>query len=153
MNEKDPVIEDQVPLIAEEVAQLELQAKFESYSKKQWAAVNDGLPVRFIGFLKNSQYPFVAVISWTDGKETVVTMNEDLRDYNNVTVIKETGPYADWKIDAPVKYWDGPHERHGHYAGTDDNGNATVWDFGGTSWTTQSRFPAPDFVELAEDLK
>ena len=148
----ETVIEDQAPLIAEEVAKLELQAKFESYSKKQWVTVDDELPVRFVDFLKNSQYPFVAVRSWTDGEETVFTMNEDLCDYDNVTVIKETGPYADWKIDAPVKYWDGAYERHAHYAGTDDNGNAMIWSNGNTSWTTKDRWSA-DFVELVEDEK
>ena len=149
----ETVIEDQTPVLAKEVAKLELQAKFESYSKKRWAAVNDGLPVRFIGFLKNSEQPFVVAKEFDDGGESVFTLREDLRmsELDECPLIKETGPYADWKIDAPVKYWDGAYEIHAHFAGIDDNGDATVWRHGGTSWTTCERWPAPDFVELAED--
>ena len=149
----ETVIEDQVPVLAEEVAKLELQAKFESYSKKQWVNMNKGAPVRFLGLLNNSDEPFVVAQMGNDGKEFALLLTENLHIHKGASLpyIKETGPYADWKIDAPVKYWDGPHERHGHYAGTDDNGNAMVWDFGGTSWTSQKRFPAPDFVELVED--
>ena len=148
----ETVIEDQTPVLAKEVAKLELQAKFESYSKKRWAAVNDGLPVRFIGFLKNSEQPFVVAKEFDDGGESVFTLREDLRmsELDECPLIKETGPYADWPMDAKVKYWDGAYERHAHYAGTDENGNATVWRSWGTSWTTQERF-CPEFVELAED--
>ena len=147
------VVEDQTPILAEELAQLELQKKYESYSTRKWVSVDDGLPVRFIGLLKNSGNPFVIAKAFDDEVESVFTLREDLRlsELDEYQLIKESGPYANWKIDAPVIYWDGAYERHGHYAGTDDNGNAMVWDFGGTSWTSQKRFPAPDFVELVED--
>lgn len=151
----ESIIEDQVPVLAEEVAQLELQAKFESYSKKQWITTNYGIPARFLGVLKNSEQPFILVASsLEDGKETVFTLREDLRefDYDDHPAIKENSPYADWPMDAKVRYWDGAYERHAHYAGTDENGNATVWRSWGTSWTTQERF-CPEFVELVEDLK
>ncbi len=149
------VVEDQTPILAEELAQLELQKKYESYSKRQWVTVNYGLPARFIALLKNSDQPFVLACSYKDGKEGTFTLREDLRefDYDEWPAIKENSPYAEWKMDTPVIYWEGAYERHAHYAGTDHDGNATIWGHGGTSWTTSERWPAPDFVELAEDVK
>ena len=154
MDNKDLVIEDQTPILAEELAQLELQKKYESYSKRQWVSVYDGAPVRFAALLKHSEQPFVVVKTWRDGEDTVILVDENLcENYELTPCIKESGPYAAWKIDAPVIYWDGAYERHAHYAGTDHDGNATIWGHGGTSWTTSERWPAPDFVELAEDVK
>ena len=148
------VVEDQTPILAEELAQLELQKKYESYSKRQWITVDDGAPARFVALLKHSEQPFVLVKTWRSGEESVFIVDENLcENYELTPCIKEAGPYANWKIDAPVIYWDGAYERHAHYAGTDHDGNATIWHFGGTSWTTSERSPAPDFVELAEDEK
>jgi len=134
----------------------ELQERFNELRGKKWRVAGRNERVEICGFrvdrsgrglitVQIETAPYAVYID-ADSLSTVAGVGQ-------VPFIEEVSPYADWKIDAPVKYWDGPHERHGHYAGTDDNGNATVWDFGGTSWTTQSRFPAPDFVELAEDLK
>ena len=148
----DIVTEDQAPVLAAQVAELELQAKFESYSKKQWVTIDYGFPARFLCVLKNSEQPFLLVCSRKDGTEAAFSLREDLRefDYDDHPAIKENSPYADWPMDAKVRYWDGAYERHAHYAGTDENGNATVWRSWGTSWTTQERF-CPEFVELAED--
>ena len=105
---------------------------------------SQGCKLKCIYQLKgNKDYPFVfiCVDDYGDESESTCFSDSGSSTFRWRRLVRELGPYDDFKIDDPVMVRESVHhpwERR-YFAGTDEHGRPTTWELGRTKWSSLKR--------------